>query len=586
MTEGGITAPALSTHQDNATFEFQKVLSDITNRSHLALPSDASDKVIVEQIKDYYSIQKIVNFLKLTNKDEDGIFSPKYKHVTLQFPDSLICDSARIVYEIQKELGITTRKEEQITTESNCASTECCQKNKHVLSNSQTLWILADTSYSSCCIDEVAAEHVQSDLVIHFGDACLNVVKSLPAAYVFGKPKLNLDNLIANFKDRYSEDKEQNIMLMANAPHTQYLRQLYNSLIPEYPNLVYADLHLDPLSDVNMLDYEPTPSHDSKFIVLNRTIVGLHQDYAEDEINSVLSKHNLFHISLPEPPRLLQLTTTFQSITTFDTETESLSQGPFPNLMRRYRYMHMARSAGTVGLLVNTLSLANTKQLIDSIGKKIKEAGKKHYIFVVGKPNVAKLANFENIDIWCILGCDHQGIIIDQNSEYFKPIVTPYELLLALGDEFSWTGKWVTDFNEVLKDMSLEEEPREDNDNKNKTGDDYEDEAPEFDPVTGRYVSTSRPLRKLQHLQISAEEQHPDDDADIHGLVKRFSSTVAIKNTVSTSAVHLQNRHWTGLGSDFQNDGSYNIEEEGAIVEDGRSGIARGYDYDNANKVL
>ena len=42
--------------------------------------------------------------------------------------------------------------------------------------------------------------------------------------------------------------------------------------------------------------------------------------------------------------------------------------------------------AGTVGILVNTLSLANTKVLLNTIKEKIKEAGKKHYIFVVGSP--------------------------------------------------------------------------------------------------------------------------------------------------------------------------------------------------------
>lgn len=35
-------------------------------------------------------------------------------------------------------------------------------------------YTLADTSYGSCCVDEVAAEHVNCDALIHFGDACLS----------------------------------------------------------------------------------------------------------------------------------------------------------------------------------------------------------------------------------------------------------------------------------------------------------------------------------------------------------------------------------------------------------------------------
>jgi diphthamide biosynthesis protein 2 len=33
--------------------------------------------------------------------------------------------------------------------------------------------ILGDTSYGECCVDEVAAEHIEADAVIHFGNACL-----------------------------------------------------------------------------------------------------------------------------------------------------------------------------------------------------------------------------------------------------------------------------------------------------------------------------------------------------------------------------------------------------------------------------
>lgn len=174
---------------------------------------------------------------------------------------------------------------------------------------------------------------------------------------------------------------------------------------------------------------------------------------------------------------------------------------------------------------------------------------------------MAKLANFESVDIWCVLGCDHQGIIIDQINEYYKPIVTPYELLLGLSDELSWSGKWITDYKSVLQEYGNEIiQEKEDIDTN-------EDLPPEFDPVTGKYVSTSRPLRQVNRWMITADSEGTNNNQ----LVERFSNVVAIKGTVSTSAIHLQNREWTGLGSDYAN------EEKGALVEDGRKGIARGY---------
>lgn len=66
---------------------------------------------------------------------------------------------------------------------------------------------------------------------------------------------------------------------------------------------------------------------------------------------------------------------------------------------------------------------------------------------------MAKLANFEDIDIWCILGCSQSGIIVDQFNEFYKPIITPYELNLALSEEVTWTGKWVVDFRDAIDEI-------------------------------------------------------------------------------------------------------------------------------------
>lgn len=549
MTNEDLVAPTLSTYQDDSTFEFARVQSTENARIHLGLHENEDYE---GRLNEYYSIDELVDFLK----QKDGEV-PKYGRVTLQFPDSLVCDSATIVHLLQQKLDIRVQKGCERPANGCCSdgSKSNCSEKASSDTMSQLIWILADTSYSACCIDEVAAEHVKSNLVVHFGDACLNPVDKLPAVYVFGKPRYNLEDIVEKFKSIY--DSSLKILLMADAPYTSVLGPLYNTLKQDYSHLAYADLHIDSTSKAKIIGYQPA-SADSSKVLLNRTFVGL-----EDE----LQEYELFHITLPETPRLLQLTTMFLSLATYDPLLNQISQGPFPNLMRRYRYMHMARAAGTVGLLVNTLSLANTKTLINSVGNKLKAAGKKHYIFVVGKPNVAKLANFENVEIWCVLGCDHQGIIVDQHNEYFRPIITPYELLLALSDEVTWTGKWVTDFNMILDDMNQNGEEEE----KEKEDDDYSDEEPEFDPVTGRYVSTARPLRKLEHLRISSEPEVSDETA----LVKKLSTAIAIKNTVSTSAAHLQTRHWTGLGSDWQED-----SDVGAMVEEGGSGVARGYDYD------
>lgn len=558
MPVSEMQAPLLSTHQDESTFSYAKVTRTELVRSHLDLLPGEN---YTQKLYEYYSLEELIRFLEQKTVDESGKALPVYKRVTLQFPDSLICDSASIVHELQKRLGVVAAGDDSGCAGS-CNETACCKtKETPPDLDTQKLWILADTSYSACCVDEVAAEHVNADVVVHFGDACLNPVAKLASVYVFGRPQLDLDALEQAFRERYPDSDGKTIVLMADAPYTHTLHALAER-VPEYKTVV-ADL---VLSGDNTFSIGYTPQSSSGLRAHNRVLRGVVSD-DEEQPDSVLSEYDLFHVTVPHTPRLLQLTTKFELVTTYDPQLKETSQGPFPNLMRRYRYMHMARAAGTIGILVNTLSLANTKTLINKIGQRIKSQGKKHYLFVVGKPNVAKLANFDSVDLWCVLGCDNQGIILDQYNEYFRPIVTPYELLLAIGDELSWTGKWVTDFNQVLHMM------KDDVSDESEKEVDSEDEAPEFNPVTGQYVSLARPLRRLRHLQIGQEEEQAEGSET--ALVQRLSGTIALKGTVSTSAAHLQTREWTGLGSDWAGD-----EEEGAAVEEGTAGIARGYDFD------
>lgn len=36
------------------------------------------------------------------------------------------------------------------------------------------LFVMADTTYGSCCVDEVGASRISADCVIHYGHTCLS----------------------------------------------------------------------------------------------------------------------------------------------------------------------------------------------------------------------------------------------------------------------------------------------------------------------------------------------------------------------------------------------------------------------------
>lgn len=72
-------------------------------------------------------------------------------------------------------------------------------------------------------------------------------------------------------------------------------------------------------------------------------------------------------------------------------------------------------------------------EIVSRLKKLIRESGKRSYVVVVGKLNASKLANFvEHIDCYVVIGCPYLSTTMFDARDYLKPIVTPYELELAL----------------------------------------------------------------------------------------------------------------------------------------------------------
>lgn len=541
-------APALSTNQGEDQFEKVAALAGealAKKRRHLGVFEESQ---LRDRVVGYYSLEKVAQRLK-----QGG-----WAKIALQFPDELIVDSAIVSQELKARLN-----------------------------EDQEVWILADTSYSPCCVDTIAAEHAVSAHVVHFGDACLNPVQGVSATYVLGRPELDID-LIAEAVLGVLDGVEGPICLMSDAPHTSQLRKLSEKLAEAGlgdNKIVVAELDtlLPALhgNDVQIVDYE-THKGDVGICVANRIITGVSCEQSGDEpselfhqqYDAITQQYNLIHLTTPSDARMLQLATKFANVTYVDPVTAKVSGKRPPNLMKRYKFMHEARSASTVGILLNTLSLANTLSMMNTLVKWIHDAGKKHYLFVVGKPNVAKLANFECVDVWCVVGCGQSGIVIDQFNEYWKPMITPYELWLALADDVQWEGKWVVDFNEVLQADKTDSNNSEENSSISEADYDSEDDAPQFNPVTGK-LSLNKPLRQLKHLELELDAEGQNSTSTPgNAVVKALAGQLAVKNTISLAAMHLQDRQWRGLGSDYADD------EEAALVEEGRSGIARDYVHD------
>ena len=117
-------------------------------------------------------------------------------------------------------------------------------------------------------------------------------------------------------------------------------------------------------------------------------------------------------------------------------------------LMKRFYLVEKVKDSQIVGILIATLSVSRYLEIVNRLKKLLSHAGKKYYIFSVGKINVPKLANFPDVDVYVLVSCP-ESVILD-SSDYYCPIVTPYEVEMACDPQRQWAGKLVLDYASLL----------------------------------------------------------------------------------------------------------------------------------------
>lgn len=530
------------------------------------------------------------------------IIEKGYKRVALQFPDELLGDSTRVYDLISRGMNVgvpyytTDRSSGKsvvdklenpgISEGGNCCggSSEgqengCCGGDSNSKENASFVtkdapktdsderkaFILADTSYSACCIDEIAAEHCGADVLVHYGRSCLSPTTRLPVIYVFTTSPLNLTSVVSSFYSTFPE-KDANIILMADVTYASHIPALHHILVEDgYTNVFATNVIHDPSS--------PLP---------NRTLPPGGED------PETLRSQTIFHISTPLPSLLLVLASRVTSIHTYLPASSSVSaESTTVLLRRRYALLSHARTAGIIGILVNTLNVKNYLPMLSMVKRQIREAGRKSYLVVVGKVNVEKVANFSEVEVWVGVGCWEQGIVGSEGGrEFYRAVITPFELSCALDKAKSWTGEWITNFESLLKfdeektRSQAEQKERGVAKTEEEEDEDSDDEPPQFDLRMGRYISTSRPLRQRKE---NTPKENSNGNSPSSALITSSSSSKQLTtgSIISPAAEFLRDRRsWRGLGSDFVIEYEKEGEKdgkEGAMVEMGKSGVARGY---------
>ena len=476
----------------------------------------------------------------------------QWSKIALQFPDEMLVDAPRVFERLRDGVASSPPP----ANRSSPAKIEV---------HEVRMTILADTSYGACCVDEVAAEHVDAQVVVHYGRACLSPTARLPVIHVFTVKSLDLEAAAATFELTYAA-KDECVCLMADLPYSHHVTTLQERLRSKgFTNVFATEVTREPAS-----------------LIPNRTVP---EEVRHDAEN--LKLYSIFHISAPPTSLLLVLSSRIRQMHILPTEPREPPPKAIepatttPLLRRRYALVTRLSTVSVFGILINTLSVKDYMAALSHCQSLITKAGKKYYVFVVGKVNAAKVANFAEIGGWVVIGCWESSLI--ESKDFYRPIITPFELENALkaDEDRTWGTEWVGDYRRLLeRKQSNGAVGQTESYGDNSGGSD--DEPPDFDLRTGKYISRTRPMGRSRGCNLSSSgDRDPVTAPPSSSLVQRAKTGVAtVGGIVSPAAEYLRSqRTWQGLGSDYEI--AYERDENGCIrgaaMEEGRSGIARGY---------
>ncbi|KAK0075067.1 hypothetical protein PV325_007428 [Microctonus aethiopoides] len=329
-----------------------------------------------------------------------------FEKICLQFPDTCLPYSANIAMKFNEHL-----------------------ENK--------VFILGDTTCGSCCVDEIAANHINADAIIHFGHACLNPTARLPVFHVLPKKQFNIENFVSQFKSFFHNVYEK-IILFYDVSHAHVIEKIWKLLAPEYKELVMSKLNSK--SNVEFVD---TQNEDGKNILICGRTWTLDNGGKLDDYQAVYIGENdktLVTLTMSIP------TKSWHYI--FNNAMEYFEVMDNPWLKKRRYLVEKLKDARTVGIVVATLGIKDYLEALSTIKSILKKKNKKSYIFSIGKPNPTKLANFSEIDVFVVIACPENEIF--DSRDYFKPILTPFEVELAFNNSRTFSTNYCLDFRQIL----------------------------------------------------------------------------------------------------------------------------------------
>ncbi|KAJ9209130.1 hypothetical protein DTO021D3_438 [Paecilomyces variotii] len=280
--------------------------------------------------------------------------------------------------------------------------------------------IMGDVTYGACCIDDYTARALGCDLLVHYAHSCLIPVDvtTIKTLYIFVDISIDTSHLIATLERNFQPGKT-----IATVGTIQFNATLHG-LKPVLERAGFKVLipQITPLS---------------KGEILGCTSPQL----SENEVDILLYLGDgRFHL---------------ESAMIHNPSIPAYRYDPYSRTLSRETYEHeemqtlrrdainTAKSAKKWGIILGSLGRQGNPNTMAMIENHLNERGIPFVNLLLSEIFPGKLASMSDVECWVQIACPR--LSIDWGYAFSRPLLTPYEALVALGGREHWdnTGKGV-----------------------------------------------------------------------------------------------------------------------------------------------
>ncbi|RYP37179.1 hypothetical protein DL768_010896 [Monosporascus sp. mg162] len=279
--------------------------------------------------------------------------------------------------------------------------------------------IMGDVTYGACCIDDYTARALGCDLLVHYAHSCLIPVDvtKIKVLYVFVDISIDTSHLLATLERNFAIPKT--IAMVGTIQFNATIHGVRSTLEKAGFNVLIPQI--SPLSKGEILGCTSPRLPDSEKVDLI-----LYLGDGRFHLESIMI-HNPAIPAYRYDPYSRKLT------------RETYGHEEMQSLRRDA--IRTAKGAKKWGLILGSLGRQGNPHTMALIEGKLKQMGTPWVNLLLSEIFPGKLAMMNDVECWVQVACPR--LSIDWGYAFPRPLLTPYEALVALEERQGWGANGV-----------------------------------------------------------------------------------------------------------------------------------------------